>query len=384
MSNLYIGVLSGTSIDAIDVAAICFQGDMPQFIAKYAFTIPQTFREACLEITTQSICSLPLIAKLDVSAGMLFAKAVNNLLANNPIEPKNVTAIGSHGQTLWHDPNGAIPFTLQIGDPNIIAEQTGITTIADFRRRDIAAGGQGAPLAPAFHANVFRSKQESRIIVNIGGITNITVLSTDYTKPVWGFDTGPGNCLMDSWVKKYFNQSYDHNGEMANYGQVNAALLKNLLADPYFQKPAPKSTGREYFSLKWLNTYLSKSEFIRLDPVDVLATLLHLTSTSLINAIKSMDISEDYQLYLCGGGTHNFTLRTVLSSALQRSVLTTDNLGIEPDWVEAATFAWLAKQTLQGRTSNLPSVTGARSAVPLGGIYPASPSKQPILNTSKV
>ncbi|RLA17547.1 MAG: anhydro-N-acetylmuramic acid kinase [Gammaproteobacteria bacterium] len=277
-------------------------------------------------------------------------------------------AIGSHGQTLHHSPNTTLPFSLQIGDANIISQITGITTIADFRRRDIAAGGQGAPLVPAFHQAMFQTNKENRVIVNIGGIANLSILPKDTQGTILGFDTGPGNTLMDCWISEHKNSAYDNNGEWAATGTIQADLLKQLKDEPYFSSPPPKSTGTEYFSADWLNEKLTKLP--QYAPEDVQHTLCQLTAETIAEAIQTTAL-ETERIFLCGGGTHNQTLVKALEQLLQPPIASTATQGIHPNQVEAMAFAWLAKKTLQGQTGNLPEVTGAKEAVILGGIYQA-------------
>lgn len=380
----YIGLLSGTSMDAVDVALVSFSTShtlasphttanvSPQIIKTLSYPIPEIFRHHCLLLSQSDSGSIDDYGKLDAEAGEIFAQAVLYLLENTDIPAQKIQGIGSHGQTLRHRPEANPPFTLQIGDPNIIAERTGIPTIADFRRRDIAAGGQGAPLAPAFHAAHFGSPIENRVIVNIGGISNITILNKDTNIPLMGFDTGPGNCLMDLWVKKHWNQSFDKDGLIAAKGKIQPDLLQALLQDTFFNKVPPKSTGRDYFNETWLSKYMSllypMTNKKNLLPEDIQATLLMLTAHSLVNAILQYAPGEA-SVYICGGGVHNLYLMKALSELLDRPIQSTDILGFPPDWIEAILFAWLAKQTMEGKSGNCPTVTGARHAIPLGGIY---------------
>lgn len=363
MNKLYLGVLSGTSMDAIDIAAVNFSLTIPSIYATSSTPLPSNYKERYLQIINTGNCRLEELGDLDNWTAELFANAINGFLKEHNIDKKDITAIGSHGQTLWHAPFANRPFTLQIGDPNLIAVKTGITTIADFRRANIAAGGQGAPLAPAFHQAVFSKAQEPRCIVNIGGFSNISVLENN---KYFGFDPGPGNCLMDYWVKTHFNLDFDQDGKLAAIGKVNTTLLECCLADPYFKRSAPKSAGREYFNPAWLEDKIAASK--QNDAaVNVLATLLQLTAQSISNAIKD-HASSNTRVFICGGGAKNLQLLSVLSTQLEQTVLTTAELGIDPSWVEAALFAWLAKETVNGRTINLPT-TGATLPVVLGGIY---------------
>jgi anhydro-N-acetylmuramic acid kinase len=304
---------------------------------------------------------------LDCELGYLFASVVNKLLENASVTNSNIKAIGSHGQTVHHQPNTSLPFSLQIGDPNVIAEKTGITTIADFRRRDMAAGGQGAPLAPAFHQAVFANSGKNITVVNIGGIANITVLSSSN---IVAFDTGTGNTLMDYWIKKNLNQEYDKNGSWAKTGQVIPELLAQTKQAEYFAAPPPKSTGKEYFSAEWLEHHLSQFCYHKAE--DVQATLCYLTSETINEAIAKY-APDTEQVLVCGGGAHNDYLMTLLENQ-RYTVSSTEAYGVNPDHVEAIAFAWLAKQTMNRLSGNLTQVTGAKTPVILGGIYPVNQS----------
>ena len=365
--NCYLGLLSGTSIDGIDAAAVSFDNSGINFIAQQTFAIPKQFKTACLKITETGVCHIDDIGQLDNWAGELFAAAALQLLQANNLHAPDIIAIGSHGQTLRHQPSLPRPFSMQIGNPNIISAKTTIPTVADFRRMDLAVGGQGAPLAPAFHQAAFYNPLEHRIIVNIGGISNATILSNDAKQPLIGFDTGPGNCLLDYWANLNFAIPFDKNGAHAQQGTTNSLLLQALLADPFFQKSPPKTTGRDYFNSKWLSNKLSACKD-QLSADDVQATLLELTTTTIAQAIQPF-IQENTKIYLCGGGANNQLLITSMSSLLNTHVQTTHNLGIDPNWVEAGLFAWLAKQAWEGTPTSLSTVTGANQAVTLGGIY---------------
>lgn len=304
------------------------------------------------------------MAEADSELGFLFAQACLSLLKNANLPASAVRAIGSHGQTIQHQPNAKIPYTLQIGDPNIIAAKTGITTVADFRRRDIALGGQGAPLTPAFHHYVFADLHENNWVINIGGIANVSFLPANQDLPILGFDIGPGNTLLDSWCYKHRQQSYDANGLWAASGKIIPALLEKLLQDSYFHQSFPKSTGRDYFNLSWLNHFLEDA----FAPQDVQATLLELTARTIFNAINSFNLKGS--IWICGGGAENNTLLARLSDLCRGfKVATTEGKGLHPKWVEATAFAWLARQTLLGKPGNLPSVTGAHRLSVTGAIY---------------
>ncbi len=368
-TNIYLGLMSGTSVDGIDAALVRFPANSIELIATHSHPWPEPLRRALQGLTTPGDNEIDQLGELDILAADEFASAAQTVLAKAGISPSAVAAIGSHGQTIRHRPDAKNPFTLQIGDPNRIAEQTGITTVADFRRRDMAAGGEGAPLAPALHSALFGSHDNYRCILNIGGIANITLLPPGRAA-VAGFDTGPGNCLLDSWANRHNHAPFDKDGAWAATGRVHPALLKRMLADDYFSRPPPKSTGREYFNLAWLERLTGQHP--GLSPAEIQATLVALTAQSIRNAIKGA-APECRQLLVCGGGVHNPTLMAQLRHDLpERRVESTRHYGADPDWVEAIAFAWLARQTLLGLAGNLPSVTGARHPVILGGIYQGS------------
>ncbi len=365
MSALFIGLMSGTSIDGIDAAVVDFDGT-PGIVATHTHPIAPELKQRILTLSHGCDNELEQMMLLDREVGLLFSEATNQLLQQANIDATSIIAIGSHGQTVRHYPDKGT--TLQIGDANLIAEKTGITTIADFRRRDLAAGGEGAPLAPAFHNAVFRSTDEERVIINLGGIANITHLPVDSTEIVSGFDTGPANILMDSWTERHLNQPFDRGGDWAKQGEVNQALLEQLLQEPYLSKAPPKSTGRELFNSDWLTQQLNSfGETIA--PEAVQATLCQFTATTIADAITN-HCGNNSAVFVCGGGAHNRHLMQLLQTALPNlRIDTTEALGVSPDWVEATAFAWLAKQTLEGKAGNLPAVTGASHPVVLGAIY---------------
>jgi len=368
-SDYFIGLMSGTSLDAIDAVLVDFGSDNANIVEILNHPIPNTLRNDLLALCQPGDNEIERMGHADTQLGIVFADAVKQLLEKSNTPVKEIHAIGSHGQTIRHMPDGDNPFTLQIGDANQIAELTGITTVADLRRRDMAAGGQGAPLVSAFHAAMFHSPTQARIILNIGGIANITTLPKDSNFIIAGFDTGPGNGLMDAWVQKHKQQNFDDEGQWASSGKVNQKLLTQLLSNNYFIKAPPKSTGRELFNLNWLEQQLSRvSENI--SDEDVQATLAEFSVVSISNAIIQHS-SEVDEVIVCGGGTRNSFLMKNLSENLKPTeVKTTDDLGLPAEWVEAAAFAWLAKETLAHRPGNLPGVTGARHPAILGGIYP--------------
>ncbi|MEK7322590.1 MAG: anhydro-N-acetylmuramic acid kinase [Pseudomonadota bacterium] len=368
MNGHYIGLMSGTSMDAVDAVLVEFSSGVPTLRAHHGQSIPTELRARLLAVNHGENTTVARIGELDARMGRLFAETVQALLRESGMAARDIRAIGSHGQTIYHCPDGDTPTSVQIGDPNLIAELTGITTVADFRRRDIAAGGQGAPLVPAFHQAVFRAAHEDRVVANIGGIANITVLPRAEDQAVRGFDTGPGNALMDYWIKTHRGEDLDEDGCWAATGQAHAALLEMLLDDAYFSRQPPKSTGREYFHPAWLNTALSRLAS-SIAPADVQATLCELTAVTLTEAINE-HAPVTQRVLICGGGAYNKTLMTRLASLLApRPVESTIAFSIPPEWVEGLAFAWLARQTLLGLPGNIPSVTGARRAVVLGGIY---------------
>ena len=363
----YIGLMSGTSVDGIDAALVSIPpaGGFA-VVATHQHPLPDTVRLAIQSLMQPGTNEIDREGELDMQLGGLFAEATAALLRKSGMPPSQIRAIGSHGQTIRHRPQAAHAFSRQIGNPSVIAETTGITTVADFRARDMAAGGQGAPLVPAFHAALFRKAGANRAIVNIGGIANITWLAGDARTEVIGFDTGPGNTLLDLWTKQQLGRAYDQDGAWASSGKVLPALLTRLLDDSYFRQRPPKSTGREHFHLEWLAHHLASNEA----PQDVQATLAELSARSIADALRRLLPGTPQEVYVCGGGAHNRDLRVRLQAALgQIPLATTAALGLDPDWVEAAAFAWLAHQTLAGHPGNLPSVTGARRPVVLGGIY---------------
>ncbi len=366
--DLYIGIISGTSMDGIDLALVEFQQQGHTLIASNSHPWPAELQQQLRSISQPGDNEIDRLGVLDAGVADEIATGVTDLLQQAALEPQQITAIGSHGQTIRHRPEADIPFTLQIGDPNRIAELTGITTIADFRRRDMAAGGQGAPLVCAFHEAVFRNENENRAILNIGGIANLTMLPGDRQKPVSGFDTGPGNTLMDTWVRLHLNSQYDDAGSWGASGSSYQPLLDEMLKDPYLQLAPPKSTGPEHFNLAWLDTILSR--FTALDPRDVQATLTEFTATTVAQAI-GREAMECGRIIVCGGGVHNDELMRKLQAQLGETPLDSSSThGIDPDQVEATAFAWLARQTLLGLPGNIPAVTGASGPRILGGIFP--------------
>lgn len=359
----YLGLISGTSADGIDAALVRFAPRL-QIIAARTFSYPESVRAGVLALARSTAAvTLEDYGQLDVEIGECFADAAKALLRDAGIDARDVAALGSHGQTVCHRPGGAHPFTLQLGDPSVIAERTGIVTVADFRRADLAAGGQGAPLLPALHAAALADAAVPRAVLNLGGIANVTLLVPG--EPVRGFDTGPANCLLDGWSWRLRGMPHDEGGAWARSGRVDAALLERLLADPYFAAPPPKSTGREHFNLDWLDARLPAG----IAPADVQATLLRLSARSIADGLRA-NAPTVREVYACGGGVHNHALMDALRAELPDARIDTSAaLGLDPDFVEAAGFAWLARARLEGVPGNLPSVTGARGPRVLGAVY---------------
>lgn len=363
MSELFIGLMSGTSMDGIDAVLVDFSQRTPTCLAHHHMPLPADLKQRLENTQGKSSINFVELGSLDVAMGRALADTVNALIDKNNINKSYVTAIGSHGQTLFHHPHGDEPFTLQIGDPNSIATRTGITTIADFRRRDMALGGEGAPLAPGFHVYLF-GDQAPCCFVNIGGIANITVMHPN--KETIGYDTGPGNTLLDYWCQTHQHEPFDSDGAWARAHDVNQDLLNTLLDDPYFSLPYPKSTGRETFTATWLNERLEL--FWEIDPGAVQATLTAFTATHIANALN--EHLDSGSVWIAGGGVHNRTLMQALSEQCPNlTIKSTETMGIHPQWIEAMAFAWLAYQTHHGKSSNLPSVTGASEAAILGGVW---------------
>ena len=374
----YIGLMSGTSMDGVD-AVLCeidAKHCTPLFTHEHPF--PQELKETILDVIAGR-CTLAEVGTIDHRLGVLFAQAVNKLLEKASADPKNIAAIGSHGQTVWHEPSGATPFSMQLGDPNIIAAQTGIAVVADFRRKDMACGGEGAPFAPAFHRFLLGEETSGVCVVNIGGIANITVLG----EALIGYDTGPGNMLMDLWTAKHKGLPYDKDGNWAREGRVDYSLLEAMMEDAYFKKPYPKSTGREKFNEVWLQSvqhsaFSAQKEALQsnanqnsyllpptssLNPVDIQRTLLELTAQSIANEV--LKFNPD-MLMLCGGGARNGLLVERIA-ALMPNV----HVGVmeEAERLEAMMMAWLAYKRMHREPVALKDVTGAKTNTILGGVY---------------
>lgn len=373
----YIGLMSGTSVDAADAAIVRFDadGNRPQILATHAQAPDAGLRDDLLHLSQQVAgVSLAKFGELDQRVGEWFARAAIAVMDKAQISAADVDAIGSHGQTVRHEPDARYPFSLQLGSPSRIAARTGCRVVGDFRNSDIAVGGQGAPLVPAFHRSVFANAQRHRVVVNIGGIANLTVLPTgavDDPHAVTGLDTGPGNALMDAWIAAHLKRHYDADGKWAASGHVDDGLLAHMMADRYFARPAPKSTGREYFNLDWLRGQID-SLAARPRPADVQATLCEFTARTIAQAIDDYGPGDE-QVLICGGGVRNAELYRRLEQLLApRPLAPTDDYNVDSDWVEAVAFAWLAMRTVHGLSGNVPGVTGARAPVALGGIYQAT------------
>ena len=363
-ARLFVGTITGTSVDGLDLALLQLDQDI-RLLASSTAAFPDNLRTTLLELGQPGQDDLDRIGAADAALGEFIGSAILEFLAAEGTDPGTICAVGSHGQTIRHRPEGPHPFTWQIGDPNRIAELTGITTVADLRRRDMAAGGQGAPLVPAFHEALFRVAEESRVLVNIGGISNLSWLPADPALPIGGFDTGPGNGMLDAWCEMHRGTPYDENGNWARTGRVADPLLDALLAEPYLKRPPPKSTGREAFNLTWL-AGRSPGNY---PPQDVQRTLLEFTARTILEAQQHW-AQPASRLIVCGGGRSNGLLMERLCSLAAVPVQTSEALGFDGDAMEAAAFAWLAARRLDGEPGNAAAVTGAAGPRVLGAVYP--------------
>lgn len=372
--NLFIGLMSGTSMDGTDAVLVDLDCRPPKTLAHFhAPYSPDT--SALLDQLVNNVGTPDNIGEADTRIGEHFAQCVLTLLAQHQLPATAVRAIGSHGQTIRHQPESRACFTLQLGDPNVIAERTGIDVVADFRRRDMAAGGQGAPLAPAFHHWCFSHPDQDRAIINIGGMANLTWLPAQ--GDVLGCDTGPGNRLMDLWCQRHQGQPFDKGGHWADSGQVIPELLQSMLQDRYFQRCGPRSTGRETFNEQWLLAHLKPLPIAA--PEDVQRTLLALTATTITQSLHQAGSPQE--LYICGGGAFNQALMRELETRVAPcEVTSTQSLGLDPQAVEGAAFAWLAMRHLQGLSGNFPAVTGARGYRVLGALYPGITNENSLLS----
>jgi len=362
--TLYVGVMSGSSLDGLDFALI-EQDDRPRLVATHYIPMPDDLRAELLGLCASGPDEIARVGIAEQKWVRLAAQGVLALLDKQNVSAGEIRAIGSHGQTVRHEP--ARGFTLQIGNPALLAELTGITVVSDFRKRDIAAGGQGAPLVPAFHEALFDDNKDYRAVLNVGGFSNLSLIEID--KPVSGFDSGPGNVLLDAWIQAQRGLSYDKDGAWGESGTVNPDLLKSMLSDQFFQTKGPKSTGREVFNLGWVHHHMFQLPTLK--PEDVQATLLEVTALSITESLQSAQ-AQTKELLVCGGGAHNKALMARLAALLPNTkVSSTAEFGVDPDWVEAMAFAWLAHCALESVPANRPSVTGAKGLRVLGAIYPA-------------
>lgn len=360
MSELYIGVMSGTSLDGIDVVLCAIDADSCELIHSSEYPFDNGLKEEILNAINGST-TLRTIGQIDTRLGKLYANAITAFMHHNNINKDSVMAIGLHGQTLWHEPTGEFPFSMQLGNANILTTQTGVSVVSDFRQKDIALGGQGAPFAPAFHQEIFSRLNRKVAVVNIGGIANITILG----ERLIGYDCGTGNVLMDLWISKKKNRVYDKNGEWASSGHADANLLKKMCSDPYFQKKPPKSTGREHFNEKWLENQLE--EFRHLTNEDIQATLLEFTADPIAKEVRKYSVDLTI---VCGGGAKNIALMKKLQANLADiEVSSSDKYGVSGDFMEAMAFAWLAYKQIHKESVDLKSVTGAKENSILGCIY---------------
>jgi anhydro-N-acetylmuramic acid kinase len=363
--DFYIGLISGTSRDGVDAVLVSFDGERPQLHSALCLPYPPATAQRLERLLQAGRRPRADEAQsLDPEVASHFADAALRLLRESDLEAGRIRAIGSHGQTVWHDPDGPIRETIQLGHPSLIAQRTGICTVGDFRRADIEAGGQGAPLAPLLHRALFRPERGNRVVLNLGGIANISILDADGR--VAGFDTGPANCLLDAWAGQELGRAFDEGGQWAAGGRADSALLHELLHDPWFARLPPKSTGTEYFNLRWLQCFLGERAIAARD---VQATLVELTAVSVAEAVLPCNATD---VLLCGGGSHNDYLVARLATRLQGVRLgSTAECGLDPDWVEAVLFAWLARERLAGRLQDTAAITGAHAPVLLGSVaYP--------------
>ena len=366
---LFIGLISGTSMDAIDAALVDIEDDRLELRTFLEVPYDPALRERLEHLIRARSAPVDEIGRLNTALGHAFADAALQLLSNSNTPVSAIAAIGSHGQTIGHAVDGTCPYTLQIADPSIIAYRTGILTVADFRSKDVAAGGQGAPLVPGFHERMFRNHERDLAVVNIGGISNVSLIARNPDLPLLGFDCGPGNTLMDLWIQQHHGMTFDRNGEWAASGTPNETLLRQMLAAPYFLREPPKSTGRELFHLGWLKEQLDAFG-APVAPADVQSTLATLTAASIVADINRY-LPACTDVAVCGGGARNGDLMRRLRDAAGsgRVVYATDDIGLPAAAIEAITFAWLASRRLAGLAGNVPSVTGASAPVVLGGVF---------------
>lgn len=368
MSTLFIGVMSGTSLDGVDAVMVDFASGC-KVLGHQALPFPEDLKQTLLDLNQSGFNELHHAALATNALVKVYAHAIELLLAQVGLPASSVRAVGAHGQTVRHQPglHDGTGYTLQLNNPSLLAELSGIPVVADFRSKDVAAGGQGAPLVPAFHQYVWGGQASTTVVLNLGGMANLTILGEDNS--VMGFDCGPGNVLLDMWCQQHLGQAFDAQGAWGASGQSSAALVSSLLTEPFFALPPPKSTGRDVFHADWLKHHLLS--FSDLAAADVQASLAELTACSASSAINTYATTAE-QVWVCGGGAYNVHLMMLLQSLLpQQKVAPTDEIGLPPLQVEATAFAWLARQTVLGLPGNLPAVTGAKGLRILGGIYPA-------------
>jgi anhydro-N-acetylmuramic acid kinase len=367
MSEFYIGVMSGTSLDGIDIAYCEIKQESFELLHSATYPFNKEIKEKILKALKTPV-TLKQIGELDTRLGEMYADALERFIAEKKIDKKQIAAIGLHGQTLWHEPEGEYPFSMQLGNPNIITALTNIRVVSDFRRKDMALGGQGAPFAPAFHQYIFSRLKAKIAIVNIGGMANLSLLGENLT----GYDTGCGNVLMDYWVSLHNSAMFDEDGRWAKSGTPNSELLEQMLSEPYFSKKAPKSTGRELFNVAWLERELQtfshkKGAMVHLKNIDIQATLLELTVSNIANEVKKNEVN---MLIVCGGGVKNGYLMQRLGDVLRGvEVVSSDECGVSSEFMEAMAFAWLAHERVHKNCVKLSSVTGASKDSILGAIY---------------
>ena len=368
LQGYYLGAMTGTSGDGLDVSLIEIdESENVKFVTGQTFKYGDNLRKNLISLSSPTNNEIELMGECDTELGQFTGESILDFLNNIGRKKETIIALGSHGQTIRHRPpstKNRFPFTIQIGNPHLIADITSITAIADFRRRDMAAGGQGAPLVPPFHFRLFQQTKEHQVVIlNIGGISNITVLGRN----VLGFDTGPGNCLMDAWILRHQKKYYDAEGAWAAQGKVIQPLLKNLIEDTYFANSYPKSTGREYFNIGWAQEKYNKLN--SLNKMDVQATFCELTVITVISALEKLD-SKTHEIIVCGGGRLNTHLMDRLRGKAACPVKVSEDYSVDGDYLEASAFAWLAFKHLKGETANSTMVTGAKGARLLGTLFP--------------
>lgn len=374
MQEFYVGLMSGTSADGVDAVIMSANNGCFKVIASHSLAFKPHVSTKIKQLFEPAINEIDRLGQLDRELAIIYAQCINELIQLSNINTNDVVAVGCHGQTIRHRPNQDLPFSLQIGDATLVAQLTGIDVISDFRKSDISQGGQGAPLAPGFHHAIFGSKQTERFVVNIGGIANITHLPVN--EKVTGWDTGPGNGLMDAWIEKVKDEPFDNSGDWAKTGDVDNQLLSSLGSHKYFARKPPKSTGKEEFTLSWVEQELKKIPH-QIRPACVQATLAELTATNIAQTINGLmkknyqqKTTQPAQAFICGGGAYNHHLVNRIAKHSEAAIQTTDTLGLNPMLVEAAAFAWLAHQFKHRLPGNIPSVTGAKRPVVLGSLTP--------------